>query len=86
MAPIHGTVHWSQLTPLLLEAFGKEWFETGCISVHFVKMVGHLQPVRCFLESEGSQRKVWMEHMDGSSVEIWSWSLMLRICNLHAGI
>ena len=38
LAPIHGTVHWSQLTPLLLEAFGKEWFETGCISVHFMKM------------------------------------------------
>eukprot|EP00435_Cladocopium_sp_Y103_P057486 s50_g19.t1 len=69
LAPIHGTVHWSQLTPLLLEAFGAAWFETGSISVHFVNMVGHLQPVRAFLEiSDQNQRKVWMEHLDGRLV------------------
>ncbi|CAJ1362631.1 unnamed protein product [Effrenium voratum] len=69
LAPIHGTVHWSQLTPLLLKAFGHAWFETGCISVHFLNMVGHLQPVRAFLEDcEKPQRKVWMEHLDGRRV------------------
>ncbi|CAK9118348.1 unnamed protein product [Durusdinium trenchii] len=51
------------------QAFGPAWFETGSISVHFVNMVGHLQPVRCFLErSDASQRKVWMEHLDGRLV------------------
>eukprot|EP00438_Fugacium_kawagutii_P036128 Skav236847 [mRNA] locus=scaffold1027:253413:258249:+ [translate_table: standard] len=71
LAPIHGTVHWSQLTPLLLEAFGPAWFETGSISVHFVNMVGHLQPVRAFLEiSDKNQRKVWMEHMDGRAPQL----------------
>ena len=47
-APIHGTVHWSQFTPLLLEAFGPAWFETGSISVHFKTPVSHQQPVRAF--------------------------------------
>ena len=68
-APIHGTVHWSQFTPLLLEAFGSEWFETGSISVHFVNMVTHLQPVRAFMSrpdpnKKAQQTDIWMEHMD----------------------
>ncbi|CAE8647501.1 unnamed protein product, partial [Polarella glacialis] len=73
LAPIHGTVHWSQLTPLLLEAFGSAWFETGSISVHFVNMVGHLQPVCAFLakpdpSKRAQQLDVWMEHLDGRVV------------------
>lgn len=72
-APIHGTVHWSQFTPLLLEAFGSEWFETGSISVHFVNMVTHLQPVRAFMSrpdpnKKAQQTDIWMEHMDGRVV------------------
>ena len=75
-APIHGTVHWSQLTPLLLRAFGPAWFETGCISVHFVTPVSHMQPVRAFIEAPSGkagpgvpgQLRVWMEHIDGRVV------------------
>eukprot|EP00933_Yihiella_yeosuensis_P016590 TRINITY_DN14101_c2_g1_i1.p1 TRINITY_DN14101_c2_g1~~TRINITY_DN14101_c2_g1_i1.p1 ORF type:complete len:341 (-),score=70.69 TRINITY_DN14101_c2_g1_i1:29-1051(-) len=73
LAPIHGTVHWSQFTPLLLEAFGPSWFETGSISVHFVTMVGHLQPVRAFMAKPDPKKKaqivdIWMERMDGRVV------------------
>eukprot|EP00927_Polykrikos_kofoidii_P052230 TRINITY_DN46004_c0_g1_i1.p1 TRINITY_DN46004_c0_g1~~TRINITY_DN46004_c0_g1_i1.p1 ORF type:complete len:339 (-),score=62.17 TRINITY_DN46004_c0_g1_i1:111-1127(-) len=72
-APIHGTVHWSQFTPLLLTAFGPAWFETGSISVHFVSMVLHLQPVRAFMgkpemNKTAQQVDIWMEHMDGRVV------------------
>lgn len=72
-APIHGTVHWSQFTPLLLQAFGRAWFETGSISVHFVTPVSHLQPVRAFLARPepgklAQQVDIWMEHMDGRVV------------------
>jgi len=72
-APIHGTVHWSQFTPLLLQAFGPAWFETGSISVHFVTMVTHLQPVRAFMAKPDPNKKaqqldIWMEHMDGRVV------------------
>lgn len=73
LAPIHGTVHWSQFTPLLLQAFGPAWFETGSISVHFVNMVGHLQPVRAFMTKPDpnkptQQVDIWMEHLDGRPV------------------
>jgi len=72
-APIHGTVHWSQFTPLLLRAFGSAWFETGSISVHFITPVSHLQPVRAFMmqpdPSKAEQQvEIWMEHVDGRVV------------------
>jgi len=73
-APIHGTVHWSQLTPLLLKVYGKEWFEKGTISTSFKTVVTHLQPVKAFIEKPNRpkeiplQVKVWMEHMDGRLV------------------
>lgn len=71
-APIHGTVHWSQFTPILLEAFGQAWFETGSISVHFKTPVSHMDPVRAFASlpasTEKQQIEVWMEHLDGRVV------------------
>jgi len=81
-APIHGTVHWSQLTPLLLKVFGAEWFEHGTISVSFKTIVSHLQPVKAFIEkpktimaanppspnNSGRQVMIWMEHADGRVV------------------
>ena len=71
-APIHGTVHWSQFTPLVCQAFGaKEWFERGTISVTFRSIVTHLEPVKAFVEipaSQDQQACCWMEHLDGKLV------------------
>lgn len=70
-APIHGTVHFSQFTPLLLKAFGPAWFECGTFSVHFRTPVTHLQPVKAFIErpkKKNQQCRIWMEHVDGQVV------------------
>jgi hypothetical protein len=70
-APIHGTVHWSSFTPLLLDIFGQEWFERGTISVSFKNIVTHLQPVKAFIEKPAAgqqQVMIWMEHVDGQMV------------------
>ena len=37
--PIEGPTHFSQFVPLLAELWGKEWFETGCLSAHYRNMV-----------------------------------------------
>jgi len=84
-APIHGTVHWSQFTPLILEALGPSWFETGSISVHFVNMVMHLNPVRAFMQKPDpsktkQQLDIWMEHMDGRVVLEGTVSVGLKSC------
>jgi hypothetical protein len=38
-APIEGPTHFSQFDPLAFQAWGQRWFETGCISAHFLNMV-----------------------------------------------
>ncbi len=38
-APIEGPTHFSQFDPLAFEVWGSRWFETGCISAHFMTMV-----------------------------------------------
>jgi hypothetical protein len=35
-APIEGPTHFSQFDPLAFSAWGRRWFETGCISAHFL--------------------------------------------------
>ena len=72
-APIHGTVHFSQFTPLLLKVYGHEWFERGTISVAFKNPVSHLQPVKAFIERRKGEKRpkqvqIWMEHLDGRLV------------------
>jgi hypothetical protein len=38
-APIEGPTHFSQFDPLAFEVWGPQWFESGCISAHFLNMV-----------------------------------------------
>lgn len=38
-APIEGPTHFSQIDPLAFDVWGQQWFETGCVSAHFLNMV-----------------------------------------------
>ena len=38
-APIEGPTHFSQIDPLAVDRWGREWFERGCVSSHFLNMV-----------------------------------------------
>ena len=69
--PIEGPTHFSQFTPLLVEIWGKEWFERGCFSAHFQNMVVEGEQVRAFVErpSPGATRvRCWAEKADGTAV------------------
>ena len=48
--PIEGPTHFSQFSPYLLDLFGKEWFERGCFSTHFLNMVVEGEAVKVFIE------------------------------------
>lgn len=37
--PIEGPTHFQQFVPLLADAWGRDWFERGCFSCHFLNMV-----------------------------------------------
>ena len=69
--PIEGPTHFSQFTPLLVEIWGKEWFERGCFSAHFQNMVVEGEQVRAFVErpAPGATRvRCWAEKADGTAV------------------
>jgi hypothetical protein len=70
-APIEGPTHFSQFVPLLSEVFGQAWFETGCISSHYLNMVIEGEEVRTFVElpATGVQiTNIWAEKKDGTPV------------------
>eukprot|EP00127_Corallochytrium_limacisporum_P006065 Clim_evm14s218 gene=Clim_evmTU14s218 len=72
-APIHGTVHWSQFTPLALKAFGTGWFDHGSISVHFTTPVSHLEPTIAYagLPQKGqTQVAIWMNKDDAKQTRV----------------
>ena len=70
-APVEGPTHFSQFAPLLEEIFGQAWFETGCISSHYLNMVVEGEEVRAFAELPipgANITKIWMEKRDGTPV------------------
>ena len=56
---------------MLYDIWGKDWFERGCLSTHFLNMVFEGEKVRAFVErpEPGATRaKCWAEKEDGTPV------------------
>jgi hypothetical protein len=47
---VAGSVHMDQFPPLLIEAFGPQWFETGSLSLYFRNATTDDEPVQAFVE------------------------------------
>jgi acyl dehydratase len=47
---VAGSVHMDQFPPLLLRAFGPQWFETGSLSLYFRNATTDNEPVQAFVE------------------------------------
>jgi hypothetical protein len=47
---VAGSIHLDQFTPLLLQAFGQRWFETGTLSLYFRHATTDGEAVRAFVE------------------------------------
>ena len=47
---VAGSIHMDQFPPLLLEAFGEGWFETGSLSLYFRHATTDGEPVQAFME------------------------------------
>ena len=48
--PIEGPTQFSQFPPLLMQIWGRQWFERGCISAHYQNMVIEGEEVRAFAD------------------------------------
>lgn len=69
--PIEGPTHFQQFVPMLAGIWGKDWFERGCLSTHFLNMVFEGEKVRAFVEppAPGATRaKCWAQKEDGTPV------------------
>jgi hypothetical protein len=69
--PIEGPTHFSQFVPLLYKIWGQQWFETGCISVHYQNVCIEGDEVKAYAEFPGkgnTQIRIWAEKRDGTLV------------------
>jgi hypothetical protein len=64
---VAGSIHLDLFGPLLLERFGKEWFETGSLSMGFKNATTSREPVRACIDDgpDGSHLRAWIEREDG---------------------
>ena len=72
---IPGTIHLNLFPPLLLKAFGKQWFEKGTISMYYAYATLHLEETRAVMNinEEGAknvQADAWVEMKDGRKAVI----------------
>jgi hypothetical protein len=69
---VAGSIHMELFPPLLLEAFGKEWFERGTLSLYFVNATTDREPVRAFMRQpaakSNAQVDAWVLREDGMRV------------------
>jgi hypothetical protein len=70
---VAGSVHMDQFPPLLLEAFGPAWFETGTLSLYFKFATTDGEPVQAFVErpapgAADAQVRAWMTTPGGTLI------------------
>jgi hypothetical protein len=69
--PIEGPTHFSQFVPLLDRVWGRDWHETGCLSIHFKSPCVEGDEVRAWVEAPANgsrQVGVGMDKRDGTEV------------------
>src|SRR5262245_65830585 len=62
---VAGSVHLDQFPPLLVRAFGEEWFTTGTLSLYFRHATTDGEPVQAHVAVDGAQARAWMTGPDG---------------------
>jgi hypothetical protein len=65
---VAGSIHLDLFSPLVLEAFGKEWFQTGSLSMRYKTPTVDRELVRGSVEGDGPQRRAWIERDDGTLI------------------
>jgi hypothetical protein len=68
---VAGSIHMDQFVPVLLHAFGDEWFRSGSLSLYFTNATTDGERVQVSCEQPrppGAQVKTWMNRDDGTLV------------------
>ena len=65
---VAGSIHLDLFSPIVLEAFGKDWFEAGSVSIRYKTPTVDRELVRAVVEGDGAQRRAWIERDDGTLI------------------
>ncbi len=68
---VAGSIHMEQFPPILMRAFGQQWFETGSISTYFRNATTDGEPVRPLVQMPApgaTQVNIFTEKEDGTQV------------------
>ena len=71
---VAGSIHLDQFVPVLLDAFGRDWFETGSVSLYFRNATVDREAVRVACErpsgadGAASSVRTWMKTEEGALV------------------
>lgn len=70
--PIEGPTHFSQFVPLLVDVWGTDFLERGCLSVHYQNVCTEGDRVRAFVARPRNDAdrclRIWAEKADGTPV------------------
>jgi hypothetical protein len=72
-AAVGGNNHLDLFAPLLVETYGREWFERGTLSVYFLNVVVSGEPVQAVVErptSPGAQTRVHARRADDPNFRV----------------
>ena len=70
---VAGNIHLEQFPPVLIEVFGRRWFECGTLSIYYTYATKDREDVRVVIgmppgSVEDVQTDAWMETRDGKTV------------------
>jgi hypothetical protein len=65
---VAGSIHLDLFSPLVLEAFGPAWFETGSLSIRYKTPTVDRELVRGHIDGDGARRRAWIERDDGTLI------------------
>lgn len=68
-----GTSHMNLFVPMLLDAYGNEWFESGCLSLYFLDGVVSGEPVQAVVRKASTgtgQIETWARRADKPEIRV----------------
>lgn len=65
---VPGSIHMDQFVPLLAEAYGPDWFETGGMSVYFTRATTDNEEVQASIEPNPARTRLTMIDRTGAQV------------------
>lgn len=65
---VPGSVHMDQFMPMLMETYGRDWFETGNLSLHFTQATVDREEVQAVVEPGQARARLQMFNRAGQQV------------------